>query len=545
MLKLTSIKTRLTLLTAMPQVALVFILVLGIKGMSEIRNDLDLIYTEQLLPIENLRGIQGTYLNKMTGASEEFASGDLSPAMLIRALKEHDSEAISSWNAYKTANKMLSAPQAEQAIGTSIGQISQKIEALSDQLFAQHLDSVDTAKITQYLQEAIAPINKHIDQLIEQHLSQSKNLQADASSKYQWTKSTLIAISVLCIGLLFIGGMIVSKSISKPLAHIKNIITDVFHNSNLAARVTVKGSDELAVIGTSLNSMLEKQQETLSHMSDAAEQLSTASEELSAISAEVSNTVSQQWQRTSGISSAISLLNESARDVASRTVIAAQNAATSNADAQEGNQVIEDSIQSINALTGRMNDTVSAMSQLYSKSEEIGEVVDTIQKIAMQTNLLALNAAIEAARAGDAGRGFSVVADEANNTQKATEAIRNMITSLQEEAKKSSEALNISAEQSNASAQLATRASEVISALGTSIRTMDDENRVIASVSEQQSESTSNISLNMAQLDESIQEVAQGAEQSAIASREIAILACSLREHALEFKTTSRPMDAA
>lgn len=544
MLSKISIKARLLLLTAIPQAALVLVLILGVNGMTNIKSDLDVIYSEQLLPAEALRDIQEIYLTEIASTRETLFEQSVSPSVLVKKLKEHNTEAWRIWEKYKLENPLLRADKIKSSIDASITKVNQDIEMLSEKLYSRNVTSGEVSSAVSGLYETGQLINGHIKQLIEQHLSKSKHLQMDASTQFKEAQYAIILSASLCITLLLIGGFLVSKSIATPLAQINSVISDVFQNSNLSARVKTQGNDELAIIGSSLNSMLEKQQGTLSHMTDAAEQLSTASEQLSAISAEVSNTVSQQWQRTSGVSSAIDQLNELSRDVASRTVIAAQNAAASNSDAQEGNQALEDSAQSINSLTARMNETVLAMSKLYIKSEEIAEVVDTIQEIAMQTNLLALNAAIEAARAGEAGRGFSVVADEvrslANNTQAATEAIRNMISSLQDEAKRSSEALNISSEQSSACAQLTSRASEVIGKLSTSIRAMDNENRLIADVSEQQSDSTSQISLSMAQLDESIQEIAQGAEQSAIASREIAMLACSLREHELAFQSNRK-----
>lgn len=547
MLNRTSIKTRLLLLTAIPQAAILFILILSIKGMADIKKDLDIIYSDHLIPTEELRSIQALYLTKIADTGEQFSKNETTTA--VKNLQKHHVNAINTWNTYKSKNKSPTIETIKSSIDQSTIFINQHLNTLSQAAYSHNIDINVSSNAIRELHRNALNINANIDELIEQHLKMSQHLQSDAGDEFQQMQYALIVSAISCIALLLSGGIFVSKSISRPLADIKNTITDVFQNSNLSARVTTQGDDELSIIGASLNRMLEKQQGTLSHMTDAAEQLSTASEQLSAISAEVSNTVTLQWQRTSSISTALKQLNDLSRDVANRTVIAAQNAATSNVDAQEGTLILEDSTKSINSLTTRMNETVAAMSKLYIKSEEIGEVVDTIQEIAMQTNLLALNAAIEAARAGEAGRGFSVVADEvrslANNTQKATEAIRNMISSLQDEAKKSSEALNVSAEQSSACAQLTGRASKVINALGASILTMDDENRVIANVSEQQSESTRGISLSMTQLDESIQEVAQGAEQSAIASREIAILACSLREHALKLQTHDKADYAA
>lgn len=198
-------------------------------------------------------------------------------------------------------------------------------------------------------------------------------------------------------------------------------------------------------------------------------------------------------------------------------------------------------MQAIEQLSARVQQGAGVIDRLHAKSEEIGSVLTVIQNIAAQTNLLALNAAIEAARAGEAGRGFAVVADEvrslASNTQQATESIHGMIAALQEGARQAVEAMRQSCAQADESVGHARRSGEVLQHIAAAVDCIADGSVQISTATEEQTAVACDISLNITGLNDSIQEVVSAAQQNSVASRELAQLANGLQQQAIRFRT--------
>ncbi|RDH86218.1 MAG: methyl-accepting chemotaxis protein [endosymbiont of Escarpia spicata] len=242
-------------------------------------------------------------------------------------------------------------------------------------------------------------------------------------------------IALVLIVLAIAAGVWFASRISKPILQLSRTIKDIEQNSDLTQRVAIQSSDELGMAAGAFNSLMKKFQNSLQQVNDASVQLATTSEETSVITEQTNTIVQNQLMETTQVATAMNEMSATVQEVANSTSNASETAAMANSEATAGQQAMEQTIVQIRQLALDVESTSNVIKTLEKNSGEINSVLDVIKSIAEQTNLLALNAAIEAARAGEQGRGFAVVADEvrtlASRTQASTEEINQMIEKLQ------------------------------------------------------------------------------------------------------------------
>ncbi|RUO66314.1 methyl-accepting chemotaxis protein [Pseudidiomarina planktonica] len=373
-------------------------------------------------------------------------------------------------------------------------------------------------------------------------LSQRLNTQMATASKNLNTLFVVVAVLVLLIVVLL--NVLISRSIIRPLVEMETAIGEIADESDLSRRLDESGKDELTFVNVSFNRMMTQFEDVIQNLNDASDQLSAASQELSSVSEEVSNIAVDQENQTTMIATAVTEMASAIQEVAGNAQQASQSADEANGEARRGREKVADNIQAMEDLQLSVTGTSERLQILNDRTQEISDVVNVIQSIAEQTNLLALNAAIEAARAGEQGRGFAVVADEvrslAANTKKSTETIQATTERLLRGAREAMEAMKVSSEQANESAELARQAGESFEGVSTAISTVTDMNIQISTATEEQSTVANDITKNVNGMSDSVREVVTGANQCAQSSQELAQLAADLQTQVTRFRVSKK-----
>lgn len=311
-------------------------------------------------------------------------------------------------------------------------------------------------------------------------------------------------------------------------------------SGDLTKDVVSKSTDEIGRMLSSLSLMRNNLYNMVSEMTDSSTQLAAASEELAAVSEQTNQNIHNQQSEVEQAATAINEMTATIQEVAQNAANTSVAAASANTSTSEGHHVVQQTVNSINDLAHDIGGASEVVHELESHSKKIGGVLDVIKSIAEQTNLLALNAAIEAARAGEQGRGFAVVADEvrtlASRTQESTAEIESMIDELQTGARKSVQVMETSSEKATESVENANAASKSLQTITESVSHISDMNTQIATAAEEQSSVAEEINRNITSVSDLGNQTAAGANETTSSSEELARLAANLQNLIGQFK---------
>ncbi|MFV8834180.1 methyl-accepting chemotaxis protein [Aquisalimonas sp.] len=352
--------------------------------------------------------------------------------------------------------------------------------------------------------------------------------------------------SVLIIGLIAIAAGLaiawfIGRSIVRPVNDTVEAMCEIAEGEgDLTKRLDESGKDEIAALAHAFNLFAQRVQATVSEVGGSTEQLASAAEEMSTITAETNQNTQRQREETEQVVTAMNEMTATVQDVARNAESAAEAAREADVSAQQGSQVVDRTITGINNLAQEVESAAETINRLGSDTDNIGSVLDVIREVADQTNLLALNAAIEAARAGEAGRGFAVVADEvrtlASRTQDSTQEIQAMIERLQSGSREAVEAMENSRSRAHSTVEEAGNASESLGSITQSVSRISEMNDQIASAAEEQSSVADEINRNIVSINDISEQTAEGATQTATAGDQLARLANQLQNLVAKFK---------
>lgn len=342
------------------------------------------------------------------------------------------------------------------------------------------------------------------------------------------------------IGMGVIAAYYFGRQITRPLRKMKYVLLDITTNNNLKLRVPVRSSDEVGEVARGVNSLLEHFQQLLGGIQLASERVAAAATQMNESSAQVMGVVDRQENQTHQVATAMEEMSASIQEVASNTVQAANLSGHAQQQTGNGHQEVQASLLAITDLNAQIQETVEVIEELSRNTSDIGQVLDMIQGVAEQTNLLALNAAIEAARAGEAGRGFAVVADEvralAGNTRMATDRIREQMEVFQRESQRAVEQMQSCERLATGSVERAQASGIALDSIRDAVSSIEDAALQISAATEQQSQVAHDISENVSGLSGGIAEVTHATRETADASRQLAALAEQLHQQARCFQ---------
>ncbi|NNA66487.1 chemotaxis protein [Pseudomonas sp. ICMP 8385] len=345
-------------------------------------------------------------------------------------------------------------------------------------------------------------------------------------------KQLLMLATALALAFGLFAAWAITRQIVIPLSQTLKVAERVAAG-DLSHNLVSQRQDELGQLQRAMQSMTMGLRDLIGGISDGVTQIASAAEQLSAVTEQTSAGVNNQKVETDQVATAMNEMAATVQEVARNAEEASEAAVAADQQAREGDRVVGEAIAQIERLAGEVGNSTEAMGHLKRESDKIGSVLDVIKSVAQQTNLLALNAAIEAARAGEAGRGFAVVADEvrslAQRTQKSTEEIEELIVGLQSGTQQVATIMDNSRSLTDSSVELTRRAGNALENITRTVSAIQAMNQQIATAAEQQSAVAEEINRSVLNVRDVSEQTAAASEETAASSTELARLGTHLQ----------------
>lgn len=386
--------------------------------------------------------------------------------------------------------------------------------------------------------ETMRDVLDQLEQRKEQAALSQSELIDTIIAQSNWTEGVVLIIGLaICVLLALFFPPLISKPLNLLLYRLQDMARG---EGDLTARIHLDRSDELGKVADAFNAFVEKLQHTIQKVNSMAEQVATSSEQLSSISEQSNHSIKEQHKAVEQVATAIHEMSTTVDEIARSANDAASSAREADTHTSSGREAVETTVDAIRNLAEQVHKITQVIDKVADDSNNISRVVEVIGSIAEQTNLLALNAAIESARAGEHGRGFSVVADEvrtlASRTQQSTKEIQGMIERLQSATSEAVTSMNKGRDDVDATVEKAQVAHEALKGITDSVAEINDMNSHIATAADEQSSVTDDINRNVSTISTIAEQSAESSAQVKDSSENLAKLSLSLQQELRQFK---------
>ncbi len=542
------IKIRLSVLVGFMAIVAVSIGLLGLSGMRHADKSIDEMFHGNLHHTEML-GVIAEHGQEMRtllllslqhDPNSKFAKmHNHSVTVHLDLIREDMDKIDEAWKAYMTG-------PVPAELRSHVASFEKQKEVLFKQGYLPAIEKIHAGDYTAANVLLLKTINpafgeslKAVDAMVAQEAAEADEAFQATDAEYHQMITIVIVALVAGISVSILFAYFIIAGISKGVTQV-DIAANKLAEGDLSARVDYTAKDEIGHIATTVNHMAENFRNTVNEVKDAITRLAAAAEETSVVTAQTTAGINQQQTETSQVATAINEMSATVQEVARNAVEAAAAAQEADDTFENGKKVIDRVITSIGDLAGEVEKASNVIQQLELESKNIGSVLDVIKSIAEQTNLLALNAAIEAARAGEQGRGFAVVADEvrtlAGRTQESTQEIEEMIGKLQSGTNNAVKVMGQGKEMTQVGVEQAAAAGEALQTINAAVERITSMNTQIASAAEEQSTVTEEINRSIVSINGVAEQSSIGAQQTAAASDDLAKLAEQLKGLVDRFK---------
>jgi methyl-accepting chemotaxis protein len=540
MLKNSSISVKLAAGFGAVLVFLIIISVISIINLSSLNGKIDEIVNNRVVKLKLAtvvdKELQAIFRNTQTSLMLNDAESREVSKKKLEAARTGYREAI------EKLEQMTTEPDGKAVIeelkkGTADGRvIINKINELSgsgkiSDAIALYVNTYDAKMIPRLLGSTSAIVKYQDDKL--------KEAQTAADSAYGTSRMIILISGIAAVIIGFFIAYILTVSIRKPLNDAVEAMGRVAAG-DLTVKVDADRTDEIGRLLSSIKDMIMRLSQLIGSIKTTTASLASGAEELSASSGQISRNMNEQSSRASQIATAAEEMSQTVIDVARNAGSIADSASQAALKAKNGEDSVYQTISEVNEIATTVRDTSELMKTLGDRSNQIGEIVRVINDIADQTNLLALNAAIEAARAGEQGRGFAVVADEvrklAERTAKATAEISTMIRTIQDEVHGAVDSMESATNRVASGVALATEAGSTLREIVTSVDGLQSMVQQIASATEEMSSVSEHVSSDVQNVASSSKDISLGSEQIAHVSSNIARLGTELQTAVSQFR---------
>ncbi len=517
------------------------LLSLGLFGLYQanaINQRVNNLYTQEVIPLETVDDMKASLYRIRDRVGRHLNEPDRQ-AVHESKIKEQLSRLEKNEQKYRESRlgeeETRLIEEYKKAWATYLDLINNKVLPMSRDREIEAAEAVLYGPALQAFRQAREPINELADYQVKRAERRHTNAGIAYDEMFNLTVTILVG-GLVAASLL---GLFLIRNITGPIYAVRAVL-ERLDQGDLTHLADYQSRDEIGEMAAVLNRSIESQRQLIRAVASTVDQVAAAGEEMSAITTETSRTVEEQRSQTEQVATAMNEMTATVQEVALNITNTASAANEANEQTTKGSHVVQKTIGEINNLAKQVEESAQTINEVEKHSEAINSVLDVIKGVAEQTNLLALNAAIEAARAGEQGRGFAVVADEvrtlAGRTQESTEEINEMIEKLQGGSRMAVQVMERSREQARLAVEYASESGVALETISKAVGEINQMSTQIASAAEEQGSVSEEINRNIVAINEVSKQTAEGAKETSAASQDLARMAAALQEQIGRFK---------